>query len=186
MDIIKYTLEECEDILCRIRDGSIDDVDRVRVIEQMLKNGADKNDILERVGNLELALERKVSNSNNGLELVRMQMVRINNIGEYELSSEVKNKLSSIDGLLDNIGRLVKLEERIEMMAKPMARIERHSEIRRITGHSPNYRSDINDDIVLKMHQDGLSNAEIARRLNTNSVTIKNRLKHKLKKENNI
>ena len=148
MDIIKYTLEECEDILCRIRDGSIDDVDRVRVIEQMLKNGADKNDILERVGNLELALERKVSNSNNGLELVRMQMVRINNIGEYELSSEVKNKLSSIDGLLDNIGRLVKLEERIEMMAKPMARIERHSEIRRITGHSPNYRSDINDDIA--------------------------------------
>ena len=182
MDIIKYTLEECEDILCRIRDGSIDDVDRVKVIKQMIEDGADKNDILERVGNLELALERKVSNSNNGLELVRMQMVRINNIGEYELSSEIKNKLSNIDSLIDNIGRLVKLEERIEMMAKPMARIERHSEIRRITGHSPNYRSDINDDIVLKMHQDGLSNAEIARRLNTNSVTIKNRLKHKLKK----
>ena len=143
----------------------------------MLKNGADKNDILERVGDLELALERKVTSSNNGLNLVRMQMVRIDNIGEYEISYEIKNKLSSIDGLLDSIGRLVKLEERIEMMAKPMARIERHSEIRRITGHSPNYRSDINDDIVLKMHQDGLSNAEIARRLNTNSVTIKNRLK---------
>lgn len=180
MDIIKYTLEECEDILCSIRDGSIDDVDRVRVIKQMLKNGADKNVILEHVGNLELALERKVTSSNNKLNTVRMQMVRINNIGEYEISYEIKNKLSSIDGLLDSIGRLVKLEERIEMMAKPMARIERHSEIRKITGHSPNYRSDINDDIVLKMHQDGLSNAEIARRLNTNSVTIKNRLKNKI------
>lgn len=181
MDMIKYTLEDCEDILCRIRGGSIDDVNSVRVIKQMLVDGADKNDILERVGDLELALERKVNNSNNGLNRVRMQMVRIDNIGEYEISSEIKNKLSSIDGLLDSIGRLVKLEERIEMMAKPMARIERHAEIRKITGHSPNYRSDINDDIVLKMHQDGLSNAEIARRLNTNSVTIKNRLKNQLK-----
>ena len=180
MDIIKYTLEECEDILCGLRNRSIDDVDKVRVIKQMLKNGADKNDILERVGDLELALGERVSSSNEGVDLVRMQMVRINNIGEYELSSEIKNKLSSIDGLLDSIGRLVKLEERIEMMAKPMARIERHAEIRKITGHSPNYRSDINDDIVLKMHQDGLSNAEIARRLNTNSVTIKNRLKNKI------
>lgn len=180
MDIIKYTLEECEDILCGLRNRSIGDVDRVRVIEQMLKNGADKNDILERVEDLELALGERVNSSNEGVDLVRMQMVRINNIGEYEISSEIKNKLSSIDGLLDSIGRLVKLEERIEMMAKPMARIERHSEIRKITGHSPNYRSDINDDIVLKMHQDGLSNAEIARRLNTNSVTIKNRLKNKI------
>lgn len=180
MDIIKYTLEKCEVILCRLRNRSIDDVDRVRVIEQMIKNGADKNDILERVGDLKLALGERVNSSNKGVDLVRMQMVRIDNIGEYELSTEIKNKLSSIDGLLDNIGRLVKLEERIEMMAKPMARIERHSEIRKITGHSPNYRSDINDDIVLKMHQDGLSNAEIARRLNTNSVTIKNRLKNKI------